>query len=113
MFHQLETNGGIYLMGDYGKVFYRNNTMTDWVLYDAGLPMALNGEISRLKPFYKTQKLRMASNAGIWEVDFYENSTTTLVQPKGDSILVLRVKALIYKGLRMDCTLFQQWMKED
>ncbi|MEN9612857.1 MAG: hypothetical protein RLZZ628_3671 [Bacteroidota bacterium] len=88
MFHQLGTNGGVYLMGDYGKVFYRNNVMSNWILYNAGLPMALNGEISRLKPFYKAQKLRMAANAGIWEVDFYENSTTTLVQPMADKSIV-------------------------
>lgn len=47
MTHQLGTDGGIYLIGGYGKVFYRNNTMSDWTAYATGLPLALNNEISR------------------------------------------------------------------
>jgi photosystem II stability/assembly factor-like uncharacterized protein len=81
MAHQLGTNGGIYLIGDYGKVFYRNNTMSDWVAYSTSLPLALNPEISRIKLNYTLKKARIASSMGIWEADFYENSTTSFAQP--------------------------------
>lgn len=81
MTHQLGTNGGIYLIGDYGKVFYRNNAMSDWTAYSTGLPVALNGEISRIKLNYKKNKARIASSMGIWEADLFETSTTSFAQP--------------------------------
>lgn len=85
MVHQLGTDGGIYLNGNYGEVFYRNNTMSEWMPYKTGLPAHLNTEISRIKIQYKKKKLRMAANNGIWEVDLFENSTTTLPQPMADA----------------------------
>jgi hypothetical protein len=84
MTHQLGTNGGVYLIGDYGKVFYRNNTMSDWTAYSTGLPVALNGEISRIKLNYKKNKARIASSMGIWEADLFETSTTSFAQPMID-----------------------------
>ena len=81
MAHQLGTDGGIYLIGDYGKVFYRNNTMSDWAAYSTGLPMALNGEISRIKLNYKKNKVRIAANVGIWENALFETSTASFAQP--------------------------------
>lgn len=81
MTHQLGTDGGIYLIGDYGKVFYRNNTMSDWTAYATGLPLALNNEISRIKLNYKLKKARIASNMGIWETDLFETSNTSFAQP--------------------------------
>ena len=33
---------------------------------------------------YKNKKLRLATASGVWQVDLYENSTTTLVQPMVD-----------------------------
>jgi photosystem II stability/assembly factor-like uncharacterized protein len=86
MVHQLGSDGGIYLCGDFGKVFYRNNTLTNWQTYETGLPAHLSTEISRLKIFYKGKKLRMASLNGIWETDLFEPSTTTLVQPMADNL---------------------------
>ncbi len=86
MVHQLGTDGGIYLCGDFGKVYYRNNTMAIWDEFETNLPKNLSSEISRLKVFYKGKKLRMASNNGIWETDLYEPSTTTLVQPMADNL---------------------------
>jgi photosystem II stability/assembly factor-like uncharacterized protein len=81
MAHQLGTDGGIYLIGDYGKVFYRNNTMSDWAAFSTGLPLALTTEISRIKLNYKLKKARIASSYGIWESDFYESSATSFAQP--------------------------------
>ncbi|MBN8681221.1 MAG: T9SS type A sorting domain-containing protein [Chitinophagales bacterium] len=83
MVHQLGTNGGIYLFGSSGKVFYKNETLNNWTDYTAGLPTHLNSEIVRAKIFYKGQKLRMASVNGIWQSDLYEPSAT-LVQPMAD-----------------------------
>jgi len=84
MVHQLGTNGGIYLVGDYGAVFYRNNTMPDWVTYNAGLPAQLTTHMARVGIQYKNKKLRLATASGVWQVDLFENSTTTLVQPMVD-----------------------------
>jgi photosystem II stability/assembly factor-like uncharacterized protein len=81
MTHQFGTDGGIYLIGDYGKVFYKNNTMSDWAVFSTGLPLAMTTEISRIKLNYKLKKARIASSFGIWETDFYENSTTSFAQP--------------------------------
>ncbi len=81
MTHQIGTDGGIYLIGDYGKVFYRNNTMSDWTAYSTGLPVALNSEISRVKLNYKKNKVRIASSMGIWENALFETSTTSFAQP--------------------------------
>ncbi len=84
MVHQLGTNGGIYLVGDYGAVFYRNNTMADWVTYNTGLPPQLTTHMVRAGIQYKNKKLRLATASGFWQVDLFENSTTTLVQPMVD-----------------------------
>jgi hypothetical protein len=81
MVHQFGSDGGIYLIGDYGKVFYRNNTMSNWTAFSTGLPLALNGEISRIKLNYTKKKVRIAANMGIWENDFFESSTTSFAQP--------------------------------
>jgi hypothetical protein len=86
--HQLGTNGGMYLNGTNGKIFYRNNTLPDWVAYNTGIPGNLNSEMSRINIFYRDGKLRNASTNGIWEVDLYEPSTTTLVQPMANARLI-------------------------
>ncbi|MDX1911892.1 MAG: LamG-like jellyroll fold domain-containing protein [Saprospiraceae bacterium] len=75
---QYGTDGGIYL-GCAGGVFYRNNTMSDWQPFSTGLP--LSAETNRLKPFYKTGKIRNGCwGFGVWESDFYEPSAV-VVQP--------------------------------
>ncbi len=81
--HQLGTNDGVYLCANNGNVWYRNALMGDWTLYNTGLPIALYSfpSLMRMKPFYKGGKLRMGTNKGIWEVDLFENTTTTVVQP--------------------------------
>lgn len=79
--HQLGTNGGVYIACDRGKIFYRNNTMPDWVLHGTGLPYA---HFTRaLKPFYRDNKLRSGSSMGIWEVPLYEHSRP-IAQPSVD-----------------------------
>ncbi len=65
------TNGGVYIISS-RNVFYRNNTMNDWVNISDGIPASFR--LLDAKPFYKTGKLRLAGNRGVWERDFYENS---------------------------------------
>jgi len=86
MLHQLGTNGGIYLLGSFGKVYYRNDAMADWVSYSTGLPAQLSTEVQHLGIQYKYGKLRLASVDGVWQAPLFENSTTTLVQPMVDKL---------------------------
>jgi photosystem II stability/assembly factor-like uncharacterized protein len=57
----------IYLAADNGQFFYGNN-YGNWTVFNAGLPLNTQGGI--IKPFYRDNKIRMASNQGIWEIDF-------------------------------------------
>jgi hypothetical protein len=72
--HQAGTDGGVYVAVKEGGVFYRNNTLSNWVNYSAGLPVAI--EPLRLVPYYKGEKMRLANKGhSIWEAPFYEPST--------------------------------------
>jgi PKD repeat protein len=71
--HQYGTNGGVYLAILNGLVYYRNNDMSDWESYSAGLPAS--SEPLRIVPFYKQGVLRLATwNLGVWEAPLYEAS---------------------------------------
>ncbi|MBS0012267.1 MAG: PKD domain-containing protein, partial [Bacteroidales bacterium] len=62
------TNDGIYIGMTYG-IYYRNNTMNDWVFYGHGIP---NCEIRHLDIQYATGKIRCATyGRGIYEADLY------------------------------------------
>lgn len=79
--YQGGSDGAIYLAGD-KTVFYKDNKLQDWALYNENLPFVLNGNI--LRPFYKEDKLRLASYGnGIWEVAFMEPSRP-VAQPMVD-----------------------------
>ena len=72
------TNGGIYYCTD-KTVFYKNNTLGNWVPYNSGLPQTFNSDIC--KPFYKNGKIRIASyGKGIWENDLYEQPAKPVAQ---------------------------------
>lgn len=86
MAHQAGTDGGIYLAsnrGDAGtnpsKVMYRDNSMSDWADFSNNLPQSANP--IKILPFYRDGKLRWGGNRGAWEVDFYEENWTPIVQP--------------------------------
>jgi len=69
------TDGGVYVSS--GQSFwYRNNSMADWQVFSTGLPLTYNSR-NIMVPFYKESKIRSAGNKGIWERDFYEDSTPT------------------------------------
>jgi photosystem II stability/assembly factor-like uncharacterized protein/PKD repeat protein len=71
--HQYGTDGGVYLAIKNGLVFYRNNSMEDWVSYSVGLPAS--SEPLRIVPFYKGGVIRLATwNLGVWEAPFFETS---------------------------------------
>ena len=81
LFHQAGTDGAIYAGTNYA-VYYRNDNMDDWMLYNEGLPM--RSECNIIRPFYKEGKLRMATYGnGIWETTFHTPSAP-LAQPMVD-----------------------------
>jgi len=66
---QRGTDGGVYV-GTNKTVFYRNNNMSDWELYNNQLPL-LTSSLT-LVPWYKGGKIRNASNRSVWEAPLYE-----------------------------------------
>lgn len=71
------SNGGVYLGMDVG-VYYRDNTMSDWILFNAQLP---NVEIADLEIQYSLGKIRAATyGRGVWESDLY--GTTPFIAPE-------------------------------
>lgn len=83
LMHQLGTNGGVYVAGGNGKLFYRNKSMADWDDFSAGLPV--NHSSRAMKAFYRDNKLRSGSNVGFWETPLYESSHL-LAQPCVDKL---------------------------
>ncbi|HAP01987.1 MAG TPA: hypothetical protein DCQ93_08700, partial [Bacteroidetes bacterium] len=69
--YQRGTNGGVYI-GTRRAVYYRNNTMSDWVLYNSGLPVSNFSTAIQID--YKNQKVVSAGNRSVWEAPLYEPS---------------------------------------
>jgi photosystem II stability/assembly factor-like uncharacterized protein len=69
--HVRGSNGGIYI-GTSRAVYYRNNSMNDWQLFNTQLPAQTY--CTRLVPYYKGGKIRNSSNRGVFEADFYEDT---------------------------------------
>ncbi len=62
------SNGGVYMGMDVG-VYYKDNSMGDWMLFNTGLP---NVEVADIDLQYSLGKVRIASyGRGVWESDFY------------------------------------------
>ena len=64
---------------DGASVYFRDNTMDEFIDYSAGLPPA--ARISKVVPFYKGGVLRMATNQGLWEAPLYHQDFTPVAQP--------------------------------
>ena len=78
------TDGGVYLSTN-KTIFYRNNSMNDWVDFGDGLPVVTNTCIAR--PFYRDGKIRIASyGKGIWESDLQEQPTAPIAQIMVDKL---------------------------
>jgi len=69
--HQEGTDGGVYI-GTRRSVYYRNNTMNDWALFNNNLPLSTASTKLVLK--YQDKLLRNASNRSVYEVEMYETS---------------------------------------
>jgi len=70
--HQRGSNGGVYL-GTRTTVFYRNDSMPDWVIYDNNLPKRTFS--TQLVPYYREGLLINGTNRSAWEIDLYENTS--------------------------------------
>jgi hypothetical protein len=73
--YQTGSNGALYLGMDVG-IYYRDNTQTDWSLYNSGLP---NVEIFDLEIRYSDKKLIAATyGRGLWESPLYAGNVAPL-----------------------------------
>lgn len=70
---QRGTNGGVYI-GTRRGVYYRNNTMPDWELFNSGLPVSATSV--HLQVDYKKEKIINATQRSVWESDLFEPSAT-------------------------------------
>ena len=62
------SNDALYIGTDFG-VYYMDNTMTDWVAFDNGLPHVI---VDELEIQYYSKKLRAATyGRGLWETDIH------------------------------------------
>lgn len=81
--HQAGTNGLVYIATDKG-VFYIDNTLSDWQLYNSGLPAFAASNIMR--PFYRDSKLRLATYGyGLWEAPLV-TASAPIAQPTVDKL---------------------------
>ena len=69
--YQRGSDGGVYL-GSRTAVYYRNNSMPDWVIYDNNLPKPTTSV--QLIPFYREGQLFNGTNRSAYVVDLYENT---------------------------------------
>jgi len=82
--HQRGSDGGVYI-GTRQAVYYRDNTMNDWALYNNNLPLQTFS--TQLVPYYKEGTLKNGTNQGVWEVDFYtENAPSAQIAANNLSI---------------------------
>lgn len=69
--YQMGTDGGIYI-GTRRAVYYKNNSLTDWQLFNSGLPVLTPS--TKLVTDYKSNRLLNATNRSVYEVELYEPS---------------------------------------
>lgn len=71
--YQNGSNDGLYVGMDAG-VYYRDNSLDDWILFSTGLPTV---EIFELEIYYAGNRLRAATyGRGLWESDLYAGSSS-------------------------------------
>ncbi len=59
------TNGGVYYITA-NTIYYRNNSMSNWIVDNNGLPVYINS--LNAKPFYRDGKIRVSTyGRGVWE----------------------------------------------
>ena len=77
------TNGSIYVGTNLG-MYYKNNSMTDWMDFSNGLPAVSTAQKSR--PFYRDNKLRISSTKGMWESELFERPNKPFAQLMVDQL---------------------------
>ena len=82
--YQNGSDDGLYVGMDVG-IYYRDNTLSDWVLFNAGLP---NVEVTELEIDYDENKIYAATyGRGLWASDLY--NPITCFKPKSVSVVNL------------------------
>jgi photosystem II stability/assembly factor-like uncharacterized protein len=80
------TDGGIYFCTE-RSVYYRENSMSNWVIYNQDLPIQYNSNIA--KPFYRDGKIRIASyGKGIWEAELHTQPSRPIATAMVDVLSV-------------------------
>ena len=64
---------------DGASVYFRDNTMNEFIDYSSGLNPG--ARISKVVPFYKGGVLRMATDQGLWEAPLYHQDFIAVPQP--------------------------------
>ena len=64
---------------DGASVYFRDNTMSEFIDYSSGLNPG--ARISKVVPFYKNGVLRMATDQGLWEAPLYHQDFIAVPQP--------------------------------
>ena len=64
---------------DGANVYFRDNTMSEFIDYSSGLNPG--ARISKVVPFYKNGVLRMATDQGLWEAPLYHQDFIAVAQP--------------------------------
>lgn len=78
------TNGGVYYCTS-STIYYRNNSMSNWVVDNTGLPSYMNTLYAR--PFYKEGKIRVSTyGRGVWENSFIDQPTHPIAHPQVDKL---------------------------
>ncbi len=90
--YQRGTNGGVYV-GSHTSVLYRNKSMSDWVLYDNGLPQSTYS--LTVLPWYREGKIRNATNRSVYETRMYELGQP-VAQPMADKLKSYCARDTIY-----------------
>ncbi|MFQ5335960.1 MAG: T9SS type A sorting domain-containing protein, partial [Flavobacteriales bacterium] len=85
--HDHTTLDGLYIGTDFG-VYFRNDTMSDWILFNHGLPNVI---VSELEIQHTAGKLRAATfGRGVWETDLYDG-INSIEQPQDKTALTMDV----------------------
>jgi photosystem II stability/assembly factor-like uncharacterized protein len=78
------TDGGIYYATNQ-TIYYRNNSMANWIDFGDGLPVETNTNIT--KPFYRDGKVRTATyGKGIWETNMFEAPSEPIAKISVDKL---------------------------
>ncbi len=90
--YQRGSNGGVYL-GTRSTVLYRNHDLSDWVIFDKGLPGSMYSQA--ILPWYKEGKIRSAGNRSVWESPMYELGQP-VAQPMADKRVSYCARDTVY-----------------